>query len=80
MASRKVMLTYPEQLIKEPVLFRMAMKYQVCPNIRRARVTDTVGEIVAELEGDDAAVEAGIRFLQDAGVQVEPLSGEVLSP
>ena len=42
MATRKVMLKYPEELIKEPVLFRMAKEYDVMPNIRRARVTDTV--------------------------------------
>ena len=40
MAKRKVMLKYPEQLIKEPVLFRMAKAYDVMPNIRRARVTE----------------------------------------
>ena len=45
MATRKVMLKYPEHLIKEPVLFRMAKQFDVMPNIRRARVTETVGEI-----------------------------------
>ena len=44
MATRKVMLKYPEHLIKEPVLFRMAKQFDVMPNIRRARVTETVGE------------------------------------
>jgi hypothetical protein len=51
MATRKVMLKYPENLIQEPVLFRMVREYDVMPNIRRARETDTVGEIVLELEG-----------------------------
>ena len=49
MAKRKVMLKYPEQLIKEPVLFRMAKEFDVMPNIRRARVTETIGEIVADI-------------------------------
>jgi L-aspartate semialdehyde sulfurtransferase ferredoxin len=80
MSSRRVMLKYPEHLIKDPVLFKMAKKFDVMPNIRRARVTDTVGEIVLELEGPEDELDAGIRFLEDAGVIVEPLVGDVVSP
>jgi L-aspartate semialdehyde sulfurtransferase ferredoxin len=80
MATRKVMLTYPEHLIKEPVLFRMVRRFDVMPNIRRARVTDTVGEIALEMEGAPEEIDRGIRFLQEAGVQVEPLEGDVVSP
>ena len=80
MATRKVMLKYPEELIKEPVLFRMAKEYDVMPNIRRARVTDTVGEIVLELEGSPESLEQGVRYLEQEGVLVEPLEGDVVSP
>jgi L-aspartate semialdehyde sulfurtransferase ferredoxin len=80
MATRKVMLKYPEHLIQEPVLFKMVRQFDVMPNIRRARVTDTVGEIALELEGSPENLDRGIRFLQEAGVQVEPLEGDVVSP
>ena len=80
MANRKVMLKYPEQLIQEPVLFRMAKQFEVMPNIRRARVTDTVGEIALELEGSAENLERGIQYLKAQGVVVEPLEGDVLSP
>jgi ABC-type methionine transport system ATPase subunit len=80
MSTRKVMLKYPEDLIKEPVLFEMAKKFDVMPNIRRARVTDTVGEIVLELDGPADELERGIRFMQERGVIVEPLEGDVVSP
>jgi len=80
MTTRKVMLTYPEHLIKEPVLFRMVKKFDVMPNIRRARVTDTIGEIALELEGAPEDIERGIAFLREAGVQVEPLEGDVIGP
>jgi ABC-type methionine transport system ATPase subunit len=74
------MLKYPEDRIKEPVLFEMAKRFDVMPNIRRARVTETVGEIVAELDGTPEALEQGIRFLEERGVLVEPLEGDVVSP
>ena len=80
MATRKVMLKYPEDLIKEPVLFRMAKEFDVMPNIRRARVTETVGEIVLELEGSAENLEEGVRYLEAQGVLVEPLEGDVVSP
>jgi len=80
MATRKVMLKYPEDLIKEPVLFEMVKKFDVMPNIRRARVTDTVGEIVLELDGPADQLDAGVRFMEARGVIVEPLEGDVVSP
>lgn len=80
MATRKVMLKYPENLIQEPVLFRMVRQFDVMPNIRRARVTDTVGEIALELEGSPENLEQGIQYLKDQGVLVQPLEGDVVSP
>jgi ABC-type methionine transport system ATPase subunit len=78
MAKRKVMLKYPEELIKEPVLFRMAKEFDVMPNIRRARVTETIGEIVAELEGAPESLERGIEYLIQEGVLVEPVEGDIV--
>jgi ABC-type methionine transport system ATPase subunit len=78
MAKRKVMLKYPEQLIKEPVLFRMAKEFDVMPNIRRARVTETIGEIVAELDGAADNLERGIQYLEHEGVVVEPVEGDIV--
>ena len=80
MAVRKVLLSYPENLIQEPVLFRMASRFNVMPNIRRARVTATTGEIALELEGAPEDLANGIAFLEEAGVLVEPIEGDIVSP
>lgn len=74
----RVKLTFPQHLIKEPVLFTMAKKYDVMPNIRRARVTETVGEMVLELEGEEENLNAGIQSLRDQGVVVEYVEGDVI--
>jgi ABC-type methionine transport system ATPase subunit len=76
--KKRVRLTFPQKLIKEPVIFRMAMKYDVMPNIRRAKVTDTVGEMVLELEGKEDNLEKGIKSLKSQGVQVELIEGDVV--
>jgi len=78
MARRAVKLTLPQHLITEPVTFRMAKQYDIIPNIRRARVTETIGELVLELEGEEENIEQGIRYLQDEGVQVIAVEGDVL--
>ncbi|MCC6345764.1 MAG: NIL domain-containing protein [Nitrospirales bacterium] len=76
--KRRVKLTFPQSLIKEPVLFIMAKRFDVLPNIRRARVTDTVGEMVLELEGEDGNLDQGIQFLRDQGIEVELIEGDVI--
>lgn len=74
----RVKLTFPQELIKEPVLFRMAKKYDVMPNIRRARVTDTFGEMILELEGKEKNLEDGINSLREQGVVVELIEGDII--
>jgi ABC-type methionine transport system ATPase subunit len=73
----RVKLTFPQNLIKEPVIFTMAKKFDIIPNIRRARVT-TVGEMVLELDGPDENVEKGIESLKQQGVDVELVEGDIL--
>lgn len=74
----RVKLTFPQDLIKEPIIFTMAKKFNITPNIRRARVTETVGEMVLELEGDERSVNSGIDFLKQQGVDVELVEGDIL--
>lgn len=76
--KKRVKLTFPQQLIREPVIFTMAKKYDVMPNIRRARVTETVGEMILELEGTAANLEKGIKHLKDRGIEVELVEGDVI--
>ncbi len=76
--KKRVRLTFPQRLIREPVLFTMAKKFDVMPNIRRARVTETVGEMVLELEGTEENLEKGIRSLREQGVEVELIEGDII--
>lgn len=74
----RVKLTYPQELIKKPVLYKTAFKYKVVPNIRRARVSDTVGELVLELEGKEEDVQKMLQSLRKAGIVVELIEGDVI--
>lgn len=74
----RVRLTFPQHLIKEPILFTMAKKYDVMPNIRRARVTETAGEMVLELEGVEENLKKGVQSLKDQGIVVELIEGDIV--
>jgi ABC-type methionine transport system ATPase subunit len=76
--KKRVKLTFPQHLIKEPVLFTMAKKYDVMPNIRRARVTETVGEMILELEGTEENLERGLQSLREQEVVVEMIEWEFM--
>jgi len=76
--KKRVKLTFPQRLIKEPVIFTMAKQFDVMPNIRRARVTETVGEMVLELEGAEENLEKGIKSLRDQGIEVELVEGDII--
>lgn len=77
-AKRLVKLTFPQKLIKEPVIFTMAKKFDVMPNIRRAKVTEKIGEMVLELAGDEKNLEKGVAYLTKVGVIVEPIVGDII--
>ena len=75
--KQRVKLTFPHHLIKEPVIFTMAKKFDVMPNIRRARVSESVGEVLLEFEGTDKNLEEGIAYLKGRGVKVEAVKEDV---
>ena len=79
MSEKKIVkLIFPQKLIKEPVTYKMAVKYGVVLNIRRAKVTNTVGELVLELNGEEKNIEEGIKYLVESGVVVEPIEGDIV--
>ncbi|MDP9441191.1 MAG: NIL domain-containing protein [Actinomycetota bacterium] len=77
MNSARVKMTFPEHLIKQPVIARLVREFDVMPNIRQAKIEETVGWVVLELGGPDAAIERAIEWLRDLGVEVDRL-GDVL--
>ncbi len=75
-SKKRITLVFPQDQIKEPVVFTMAKKFDITPNIRRARVTESVGEMMLELAGDEKNLEKGIKYLESRGIKVEPVTGE----
>jgi ABC-type methionine transport system ATPase subunit len=73
MIASRVRLTFPEPLVREPVIGQLVRRFDVMPNIRRADVKDDVGWMVLELDGDVDAVESALSWLEELGVIVDHL-------
>lgn len=73
----RVKLTFPESLVRTPVLAHLVREFDVDPDIRRADITDSVGWIVCELDGTAENIDAGVAWLKAEGVGVD-LLGDVL--
>jgi ABC-type methionine transport system ATPase subunit len=78
-AATRVKLTFPEHLIRQPIIARLVREFDVMPNIRRANVEEHVGWMICELGGEDEAVERAVDWLRDLGVQVDRLEDVVES-
>ena len=73
MAILRVMLTFPQDLVREPVIYTVANTYRLVPNIRKARVTETSGEATLDLAGAEEDLKRGIEHLTRLGVKVKPI-------
>ena len=78
MTKMRVKFTFPQELITEPVIYEMARRFEVMPNIRRADVRDDMGWVVLELEGEEDKIDEGIKWVKETGVRVDPVSGDVV--
>jgi hypothetical protein len=78
MAKQRVKFTFPTQLIKEPVIYRLGKQFELVTNIRRADVTEDRGWVVLELEGQMEEIERGIQWVIDQGVRVDPVAGDIV--
>jgi ABC-type methionine transport system ATPase subunit len=77
--QERVKLTFPEHLIRQPIIGRLVKEFDVMPNIRRARVEEHVGWLICEIGGDDSRVDRALEWLTDLGIQVDRLSDVVES-
>ena len=78
MAKRRVMFTFPTNLIQEPIIYNLALKFTVVTNVRQADVSENEGWVMLELEGEEADIEDGLQWVSDKGVRVDPVTGSAL--
>jgi len=53
------------------VLYRVAKDYKLVPNIRKARVTETTGEVLVDFSGKEEDLKKGLNYLTGLGITVK---------
>ncbi len=79
MTGMKLKLIYPEEKIKEPILSKLCKTFDVDINIRKANVQENIGWLELEMTGSESEIENAIKWLQEQGVEVSPLEGQVFT-
>ncbi len=79
MATRRVVLHYPRQLIDSPVVSQIVSKYNLEFNILRANITpQSEGLMVLGLQGTADDIEQALAWVQEQGVAVQPLEKDIV--
>ena len=78
MESRRVKFTFVEELIKEPVIWKLGREFEIVTNIRRADVTDERGWVVLELDGEREEIDRGLEWVRKQGVRVDPVYEDIV--
>jgi len=78
MVSRKIVINFKKDLISKPIVYKLIKNFDLEFNILKASITpDSEGIMVLELTGDKAKIDAGIKYLKDEGLKVDPLSKDI---
>jgi ABC-type methionine transport system ATPase subunit len=64
---------FPPRLITRPVLWELAKEFDLITNIRQASVTEEIGLVSLELDGDREVIKKAIAWLEESGIKVEPV-------
>lgn len=79
MYKNKIVCFFSEAQSEQPIIYRLVKDHDLIINILKADINPRKeGYLVVELGGLKKNYEAGIRYLKDIGVRVEPLSQSII--
>ncbi|MBI5892236.1 MAG: FeS-binding protein [Deltaproteobacteria bacterium] len=76
--KKRFYLTFPKELIKEPLIYQAGKLYKVVTNIRQATVSESIGLVALELDGEPQEIEKAINYFIEKGVKVEPIELDII--
>jgi L-aspartate semialdehyde sulfurtransferase ferredoxin len=79
MARRRVVLTFPPKQVSKPMVYHLVKDFDLVTNIMRAEIEPPeIGRMLLELTGDKGAIEAGVRWLAEQGVEVADAARDIV--
>ena len=77
-AARKFWLTFPSELVGNPLIWEIGRKFKIVTNIRQASVSKKIGLVGLEISGQESEIQEAVEYLVEKGVSVEPVELEVV--
>ena len=74
MVKRRVMLNFPQELLKEPIIYNLGQQFNLVTNIHLADITEDRGWLIVEIEGEEKQIEDGLDWVITKGVRVDPVA------
>ncbi|MCA8951503.1 MAG: NIL domain-containing protein [Planctomycetes bacterium] len=68
--KKNIHFEFEQEMVREPLLYRINRSFDVVVNIRGASVTDQGGFMALELEGETGEVEKVVDFLKSQAVKL----------
>jgi ABC-type methionine transport system ATPase subunit len=76
MIKKRVLLNFPQELLKEPIIYSVGQQFQLATNIHRADVVEDRGCFELDLTGEEQQIDEAVAWMMGRGVRVEVLLTE----
>ena len=77
MVKHRVMFTFTQEVIQEPVIYNLGQQFNLTTNIRRAALSEQEGWVLLEMEGKEEDIEQAIAWATSRGVRVESVNEDI---
>ncbi|GKS63892.1 ferredoxin [Nitrospira sp.] len=78
MSHLRFHIRFPEEKIRQPIIYQIGREFNVVTDVRRADVRETTGWADVEFSGDTAEIERAIAGLRAKGCVVDPIELNVV--
>ena len=78
MPKVRIKFSYTVDKVSLPIIDTLSKRFDLVSNIRRADVQDHSGWVILQLDGAADNIDAGIQWVKEQGVTVDPLEGDIV--
>lgn len=79
MIKRKLVLSFPENIVTKPITYKLVKEFNLEFNILRAEITPNMeGKMLIELRGDKDQIDQSIEYLTGTGVSVQEAAKDII--
>jgi ferredoxin len=76
--ATNVLLVFRQEVMYQPVIYRLAREFDLMFNILEAKILPRrEGRLILELRGEQADVDRGVAYLEEAGVEVTSIADNI---